>query len=69
MRKLSDLIRLLLACAACLHGLNRDASAQLANSAWPTFQHDTRHTGRATAVGPATANLKWTYQGTNGLRS
>ncbi|TMB21249.1 MAG: PQQ-like beta-propeller repeat protein [Deltaproteobacteria bacterium] len=69
MRKLSDLIRVLLTCAACLHGLSRDVSAQLATSAWPTFQHDARHTGRATAVGPATANLKWMYQGTNGMRS
>src|SRR5712691_2952335 len=68
-RKLSDLIGVLLACAVCLHGSSRDASAQLAISAWPTFQHDARHTGRATAAGPATANLKWVYLGTVGFRS
>lgn len=33
----------------------------LANSAWPMFQHDPQHTGRSPYVGPQTANLKWTF--------
>lgn len=33
----------------------------LANSAWPMFQHDLRHTGCSPYTGPQTANLKWTF--------
>lgn len=34
-------------------------NADLANSAWPMFQHDLQHTGRSPYVGPQTNSLKW----------
>ena len=33
--------------------------AQLANTPWPMFQHDERHTGRSQYEGPNTPYLKW----------
>lgn len=36
--------------------------AQLAETAWPMFKHDTRHTGQSPYVGPKTNNLKWRYE-------
>jgi outer membrane protein assembly factor BamB len=36
-------------------------SAQLANTAWPMFGHDLKHTGRSTYNGPTNPTLKWTY--------
>ena len=41
--------------------------AQLADSAWPMFQHDTRHTGQSPYVGPENNNLKWQYALPNGI--
>lgn len=35
--------------------------AQLANSAWPMFKHDARHTGQSPYVGAGNNNLKWKY--------
>ena len=35
--------------------------AQLANSAWPMFRHDLKHTGRSPYTGPATATQKWAF--------
>ena len=67
---LSHVVGVLLACLACLHASAREASGQLAVSAWPTFQHDLRHTGQSTVNGPASANnLKWLYQGSGPLKS
>jgi len=34
----------------------------LANTPWPMFQHDVRHTGQSEYVGAQTANLKWRYK-------
>ncbi len=36
--------------------------SQLADSPWPMFRHDVRHTGRSPYAGPQTATLAWTYQ-------
>ena len=33
----------------------------LADTPWPMFQHDTRHTGCSPYIGPQTAHLKWTF--------
>ena len=66
---LSHVVGVLLACLACLHASAREASGQLAVSAWPTFQHDLRHTGQSTFNGPASVTLKWTYQGYAPLKS
>src|SRR5436309_3429731 len=66
---LSHVVGVLLACLACLHASAREASGQLAVSAWPTFQHDLRHTGQSTFNGPASVTLKWTYQGFAPLKS
>lgn len=33
----------------------------LADSPWPVFQHDIRHTGRSPYSGPATARILWRY--------
>jgi outer membrane protein assembly factor BamB len=69
-RVLSHLFGVLLACVACLHASSREAFAQLADSAWPMFQHDMRHTGQSTFNGPASANnLKWIYRGLAPLKS
>ena len=38
-----------------------DILPALANSAWPMFQHDLRHTGCSPYIGPQAANLKWTF--------
>jgi len=35
--------------------------AQLADSAWPMFKHDTRHTGLSPYAGPENNSLKWKY--------
>jgi len=32
-----------------------------ADSAWPMFQHDSRHTGQSPYVGPQTNHVKWTF--------
>ena len=41
--------------------------AQLADTAWPMFKHDTRHTGQSPYVGPENNNLKWQYALPNGI--
>jgi outer membrane protein assembly factor BamB len=48
--------------AAFVSAAARPASAQLANSAWPMFHHDVRHTGQSEYDGPATATVKWMYR-------
>jgi outer membrane protein assembly factor BamB len=40
----------------------RPAGAQLADSAWPMFHHDVRHTGQSEYNGPATPDIKWIYK-------
>ena len=44
------------------------ASAQLANTAWPKFQHDSQNTGRSSLNGPAgpTPSLAWEYSNSVG---
>jgi outer membrane protein assembly factor BamB len=66
---LFNLIRVLIACVAGLHLSSGQAVAQLAVSAWPTFQHDARHTGQSTFNGPASNNLKWIFHGLAPLKS
>jgi len=36
-------------------------SAQLADTPWPMFRHDPKHTGRSPFLGAQAANLKWTF--------
>lgn len=42
--------------------LSTSAYAQLADSPWPTFQHDSQHTGRSPFAGPPSGNLAWSYE-------
>ena len=42
----------LLLTGALLFGANAPAAAQLANTPWPMFQHDVRHTGQSSFLGP-----------------
>jgi len=37
------------------------AQAQLAQSPWPMFRHDLKHTGRSPYTGPTIPILKWTF--------
>ena len=37
------------------------SSAQLADSPWPMFQHDIKHTGRSPYIGPNEPYIKWTF--------
>ncbi|MFO8102223.1 MAG: PQQ-binding-like beta-propeller repeat protein [Dehalococcoidia bacterium] len=39
-----------------------DAKSGLADTSWPMFGHDLRHTGRSEYSGPDEAILKWKYQ-------
>ena len=55
------LLILLLAGLAIVPGLADANGGGLADTPWPMFQHDTRHTGCSPYVGPQTANLKWTF--------
>ncbi|HEY8515982.1 MAG TPA: PQQ-binding-like beta-propeller repeat protein [Candidatus Binatia bacterium] len=43
------------------------AQAQLADSAWPCFQHDAQHTGRTHLLGPDDPTVLWSYKGKNRL--
>ncbi len=47
------------------------ALAGLANSAWPMFQHDAQHTGRATVDGPQgpTPQIEWEFKAKSGHKS
>ena len=38
------------------------AAAQLADTPWPMFHHDLKHTGLSPYTGPDTSAIKWTYQ-------
>lgn len=38
------------------------ASAQLADTPWPMFMHDPRHTGQSTLRGPQKDTISWQYQ-------
>lgn len=40
---------------------NLRTSPALANSAWPMFLHDLRHTGQSSYNGPSWPNLKWNF--------
>ena len=40
----------------------RAGRSAAAESPWPMFGHDARHTGRSPYVGPAWPRLKWRYQ-------
>ena len=40
-------------------GIPPSAQAQLADSPWPMFRHDTQHTGRSTYAGPELPGEKW----------
>ncbi len=54
--------RILYFVAAVLTLISPAVFAQPAASAWPMFQHDAQHTGRATVNGPATCALEWSYE-------
>jgi len=41
----------------------------LANTAWPMFQHDLKHTGQSVHSGPATPALKWNLPTNNSINS
>lgn len=45
--------------------------AQLANTPWPTFQHDLRRTGQSALNGPSTnqVQMKWMYRGANRIQT
>ena len=47
------------------------ADAQLADTVWPTFQHDAQHTGRADVNGPQGPDIQieWSYKGRSKWRS
>src|SRR5688572_17717894 len=45
------------------------SAAQLADSAWPCFQHDAQHTGRTELIGPDDPTVLWSYKGRNRLVS
>ena len=66
---LFNLVRVLIACVAGLHLSSGQAMAQLAASAWPTFQHDSRHTGQSPFNGPTTNHIKQIYRGSAPLKS
>jgi len=40
---------------------NLKSTSTLADSPWPMFRHDLKHTGYTAYTGPATANLLWTF--------
>jgi len=58
----------LLTVVAVLGGVG-PAAAQLADSAWPCFQHDAQHTGRTDLIGPTNPKVLWSYKGRNRLVS
>lgn len=41
-------------------------NAQAADSPWPMYQHDARHTGRSQYIGPLSNTVKWTWDLPNG---
>lgn len=43
--------------------------AGTADSAWPMFRHDNRHTGRSPHMGAQENNLKWTYEANSSLHT
>lgn len=47
------------------------AEPQLANSPWPMFMHDSRHTGRATIDGPSTnaVQVLWSYKAPSRIKT
>ncbi len=52
-------------------GLTSSANAELADSAWPKFQHDAQNSGLATVNGPQgpTLQIAWEYRGDSRFRS
>ncbi|MGE0681330.1 MAG: PQQ-binding-like beta-propeller repeat protein [Candidatus Binatia bacterium] len=59
----------LLLCGTLLQVTIRPLGAQLANTTWPMFHHDVRHTGQSPLLGPLIPIVKWTFQGTDGIRT
>jgi outer membrane protein assembly factor BamB len=51
-------------CTALWHTTVAPVRAQLADSDWPMFQHDERHTGQSASNGPSTGTvrIKWGHQ-------
>ncbi|GAG29055.1 unnamed protein product, partial [marine sediment metagenome] len=43
--------------------------AELADSPWPMFRHDLRHTGQSLHTGPSNPDLKWTYNTNDDVHS
>jgi outer membrane protein assembly factor BamB len=53
---------LLVVCVTVVFGFSSVMGyAQLANSPWPMFQHDLRHTGQSQYAGPSVPVLAWSY--------
>ena len=53
----------IISCAAVLVAAAvAPATAQLANSPWPCFQHDAQHTGRSPLLGPQNPTVLWNYR-------
>ena len=48
--------------------LVKKVEADLANTPWPMFHHDLKHTGRSTYLGAQTNYLKWSYTTDNIVR-
>ncbi len=64
--QLRCLVLLVLAGLSCL---SLPCSAQLMNSAWPAFRHDSLHTGCSTHQGPSAATLAWSRNVGSGVSS
>ena len=42
--------------------VHREDTAYFADSPWPTFQHDMKHSGRSPYTGPENPSLKWKFE-------
>ena len=51
----------ILVTSICILLLVLPASAQLADTPWPMFQHDLQHTGRSPYLGAQTGAEKWNF--------
>lgn len=56
-------------CAAIFQAA--DAQAQLADSTWPMYMHDAKHTGQAPVNGPSTNSVRvlWTYKAASRIKT
>lgn len=61
----------LVTCAVAFFSLltAQKAQPQLADSPWPMFQHDPRHSGRSPYVGPDSVQLIWTRETTHWIET